>query len=110
PLSAQWWARSRTSRTPVTMATARTLAPENWDMRSRVLVENFPWLRETRKLRRVNHKKQPRATPPRQAARLDQVSSIHSCEMNVAEMVSQKSSTPGLPRQRTKPVQNAVCG
>src|SRR5213082_1920535 len=58
----------------------------------------------------VNHKKQPSATPARQVALLCQVSSIHSCEMNVAEMVIQKSSTPGLPRQRTKPVQKAVCG
>src|SRR5207302_1945938 len=92
------------------MATPRTLAPENWDMRSKVWVEKRPCPRETRKLSNVNHAKQPSETPVTQAPLLGQVSSIHSCEMNMAENVIQNNSTPGLPRQRTRPVQKAVCG
>src|SRR5437773_12503605 len=98
------------SRTPVTMATNKTLAPEHWDMRSNVLVEKRPCPRETMKLSKVNQPKQPSATPMTQAPLLGQVSSIHSCEMNMVENVIQNSSTPGLPRQRTRPVQKAVCG
>src|SRR5881394_667003 len=94
----------------MTRETMSRLAPENWDMRSSVVVEKRPWPRETRKLRRVNQEKQPNVTPSRHMPLLCQLSSIQSCEMNVAEIVIHHSSTPGLPRQRTKPVQNAVCG
>src|SRR6266550_6771509 len=79
-------------------------------MRSNVVVEKRPWPRETRELRSVNQEKQPSVTPSRHIPLLCQVSSIQSCEMKVAEIVIQNSSTPGLPRHRTKPVQNAVCG
>src|SRR5438552_16418127 len=92
------------------MATPKTLAPEHWDMRSNVWVEKRPCPREARKLSSVNHAKHPSATPSTQAPLLGQVSSIHSCETNVAERVIQNSSTPGLPRQRTRQVQKAARG
>ena len=74
----------------------RRTAPETWDMRTSVVVENLPWPRETRKLSRINQASPPMKVPTTQTALLTKVSLIQRWERKVAETVIQKKEHGGV--------------